>query len=157
MEVVKVITFEAYRKDKEVVQNLNSFGDKVDRFIHVATIERENEKNQILWRGELWDKLIINYNTILHTSPFHIEVSEPYIQGYEQSETFASKKEPEDNVFEDEEDEKTNLSQEEIAEDLATWEMLDREDINFSIMSQDKKVKKKTFKVLEGKKKEAAK
>ena len=151
MEVLKIISFEAYREDKEIIQSINSFGDKVDRFQHIATIERESEKNRILWRGELWDKLIIRYNTFLHTSPFHIEISEPYIQGYEQSETFASKTEVAENVFADEDEEdNTNISKEEIVEDLVTWEMLDREDINFSIMSQDKKVKKKTFKVLEG-------
>ena len=105
MEILKIVTFEAYREDKSVIQELNSLGIKVDKFSQNATLEKENDKNKILWRGELWDKSIIRYNLISSEVPFHIIISEG-----EESETFSSWAEEEADFFGDGDDEDTNVS-----------------------------------------------
>ena len=54
----------------------------------------------------------------------------------------------------DDEDNEDNIKEEEeIGEDLVEWKMLHSKDIDFAVVSQDKNVKRKTFKVLEGGKK----
>lgn len=150
MEILKIVMFEAYRKEKSVIQELNSFGVKVNKFSQNATLEKENDKNKILWRGELWDKLIIRYNLISSEVPFHIMISEG-----EESETFSSWDEEESDFFGngDDEEAEDNIKEEKIDEDFVEWEMLHREDIDFAVVSQDKNVKRKTFKILEGGKK----
>ena len=151
MEILKIVTFEAYREDKSVIQELNSLGIKVDKFSQNATLEKENDKNKILWRGELWDKSIIRYNLISSEVPFHIIISEG-----EESETFSSWAEEEADFFGDGDDENNEdniKEEEEIGEELVEWKMLHSKDIDFAVVSQDKNVKRKTFKVLEGGKK----
>ncbi|SFL90850.1 hypothetical protein [Pelosinus propionicus] len=150
MEILKIVMFEACSKEKSVIQELNSFGVKVDKFSQNATLEKENDKNKILWRGELWDKLIIRYNLISSEVPFHIMISEG-----EESETFSSWNEEESDFFGngDDEEAEDNIKEEKIDEDFVEWEMLHREDIDFAVISQDKNVKRKTFKILKGGKK----
>lgn len=148
MEVLKIVTFEAYREDKEVKQYLNSFGDKVDRFKEIITLDKGIDKNSIKWRGEFWDKLVISYNTITFPRQFHIELTE--VGGErERRETFTSHDEEEEDLFGDFDEEDSEKDE----FDPINWEAFDIDDLDFSVTTQNKKAKKKLFKVVEGGKK----
>ena len=144
MQVLKLATFEAYREDKEIKQYLDSFGDRVTKGAEILTIDKGIEKNSIKWRGEFWDKLVIRYNTITFSRQFHIQVTE---EGGERElvETFSSHDESDEDIFgcSDDDEIKDEF-------DPINWEAMDSDDFKIKIVTQDKKVNKKVFKVLEG-------